>query len=41
MCEFGDAMMEGTGLEGSATVYSSLRTLTFVVDRMFRWEGGR
>ena len=34
ICEFGDAMIEGTGLDGSATIYESLRAASFVADKM-------
>eukprot|EP00808_Paulinella_micropora_P012932 g61982.t1 len=34
ICEFGDAMVEGTGLDGAMMVYPMLRAITFVAKKM-------
>ncbi len=40
ICEFGDAKLEGTGLEGACSIFSSVRTMAFVVQRMLEEQQG-
>ena len=36
VCEFGDACVEGTGLDGSTSIYGAIRVFSFVVNQL--WE---
>jgi hypothetical protein len=38
--EFGDAMVEGTGLDGASSIFGTLRVLSFVASRMFQEQQG-